>query len=244
MTRARRLAGNLTLLNILLAAMLLGTMIYSASLFFSLGIDVAPATVVEPAPATTGEPGLAASRSPLDYAMITEQNLFHPERKMPPDKAEKEVPRPDLVLFGTLITSETSIAYVEDRKAPYSTPGRGKRQMAVKKGETVSGYVLQEVGPNQIVLTRGDDRIVVPLDAKDSRRAGEASAQPAASRPMPAVPPPAPSIMPAPQQPGTAVQTPLKPGATVLTQPPVSTEQNPNVVPSRRGRTAPAYQLR
>jgi type II secretory pathway component PulC len=242
MTRARRLAGNLTLLNILLAAMLLGTMFYSAYLFFSLGIDVAPASVVEPAPAATGEPGPAAGRSPLDYAVVTEQNLFHPERKMPPDKSEKEMPRPDLVLYGTLITAETSIAYVEDRKAPYSTPGRGKRQMAIKKGESVSGYVLQEVGPNQIILTRGDDRIVVPLDAKDSRRAGDASAKVAPDRPMPAVPPPAPSIMPAPQQPGTALQTPTKPGATMLTQPPAPTEQNPNVVPSRRGRTAPAYQ--
>ncbi len=68
--------------------------------------------------------------------MISEQNLFHPERKIPPEKQqEKAVPKPDLFLYGTLITNDASYAFVEDKKAPYSTAGRGKRQTTLKKGD-------------------------------------------------------------------------------------------------------------
>lgn len=131
----------------------------------------------------------------MDFAMVTEQNLFHPERRIP---LGKELPRPDLVLYGTLITGTTSIAYVEDRKAPYSTPGRGKRQVALKKGSLVSGYVLKEVYPERIVLVKGDDQIVVSLSDDPNKRQPAGAAAPAA-----------PAIAPAPQR--APLKTPVNP---------------------------------
>lgn len=230
MNRARRLIGNLTLLNVLLAAALLGAVFYAAWPFFSLGVDAAPAAVAEPAPAAV-EPAAAAGRSPMDFAMVTEQNLFHPERRIP-DRAVKELPRPDLVLYGTLITGETSIAYVEDRKAPYSTPGRGKRQLALKKGDNMGGYILQAIEPTRIVLAKGDDRMVVNLDSKDSRSSGAASAQAAPGRPVPVAPSPRPSVMPGA---GGASATPAQPGAAAIGQQPAPSgvQKKPVLLPGQ-----------
>jgi len=71
-----------------------------------------------------------------DDAVIREKNLFHPERKIPPEQQpEKVTPKPDAFLYGTLIADDASYAFIEDKKAPYSTPGRGKRQTILKKGD-------------------------------------------------------------------------------------------------------------
>ncbi|MGE5790171.1 MAG: hypothetical protein ACM33C_04845 [Syntrophaceae bacterium] len=122
MTRTRWLISNLTLLNVLLAVLLPCAVIYGAWPFFGPGIDVAPAAVAEPAAApavvaTAAAPG----HSPVDFAVVAEQNLFHPERRLPQGK-DHALPRPDVVLYGTLIKGETSIACVEDRKSPPSFP--------------------------------------------------------------------------------------------------------------------------
>lgn len=129
------------------------------------------------------------SSSHVDYAVISEQNLFHPERKIPPDKQQdKAVPKPDLFLYGTLITDDISIAFVEDKKALYSTAGRGKRQMTLKKGTNLRGYIVSEIEPNRIVLIKDEDRLVVMLDDSQKKRTVEqAAASPAASRTMPGV---------------------------------------------------------
>jgi type II secretory pathway component PulC len=117
-------------------------------------------------------PGGSASYT--DFISIAEKNLFHPEREMP--KAEKAAePRPELILYGTLITDDVSIAYVEDKKSPYSTPGRPRRQTALKKGGSIGGFVLREIEPNRIVLVRGEDKLVVMLDDTEKRKGGEAA---------------------------------------------------------------------
>ncbi|MEI6315578.1 MAG: hypothetical protein WCO89_11965, partial [Syntrophus sp. (in: bacteria)] len=78
-----------------------------------------------------------------DFAKIPDHNLFHPDRKIIADKIP--LPMPEIVLYGTLITDEVSVAYIEDKKAPQATPGRGKRQTAVKKGDSVSGFIVKEI---------------------------------------------------------------------------------------------------
>jgi len=94
-----------------------------------------------------------------EYAVVAEKNLFHPERIIPVVKKEAEVPRPDFILYGTLIAEDVRIAYLSDKKVPRSTPGRGKRQTALKRGETLSGYTLMEVLTDRVIFVRGDDRI-------------------------------------------------------------------------------------
>jgi hypothetical protein len=122
------------------------------------------------------EPESAVNYS--DYVVIAENNLFHPTRKIASGiKEEQQVVRPEIILYGTLITDEKRIAYIEDKKNPYSTAGRGKRQVAVNEGSTVAGYKLTKVNPESIMLVRGEDTITVNLNSQKERKAGEATSK-------------------------------------------------------------------
>jgi len=115
----------------------------------------------------------------LDYVAVAEKNLFHPERRMPADKnAEKVVVRPEIIYYGSIISNEKRIAYIEDKKNPYSTPGRGKRQMPLAQGAMIGGYKLTEVNTESLVLVRGDDKMVVNLRDQKDRQPGEATGKP------------------------------------------------------------------
>jgi hypothetical protein len=106
--------------------------------------------------------------SVAEYAVISEENLFHPDRKIPVEKkAEQPLPKPDFVLFGTLITGGARLAYLEDLKAPRSTAGRGKRQIALKEGDTLSGFTLKEIEADKIVMVRGDETVTIPVNPRD-----------------------------------------------------------------------------
>lgn len=111
------------------------------------------------------------SPSPADYVMIGENNLFHPERKIPPEKKdEKALPKPELVLYGTIIGGDTNVAYVEDKKSPRTTPGRGPRQMVVKKGDVLSGFIITGIEADRMVLVRGEETMTVHLSDEAKRR--------------------------------------------------------------------------
>ncbi len=107
----------------------------------------------------------------MNYVSILENNLFHPTRKISSGtKEEPQTSKPEIVLYGTFITDEKRIAYIEDKKSPYSTPGRGKRQVAVNEGSMVAGYKLIKINPESITLVRGDDSITVLLNSKKERK--------------------------------------------------------------------------
>jgi len=118
-----------------------------------------------------------------EYTAISEENLFHPQRKIPVEKkAEQPLPKPDFVLYGTLITDTVGMAYLEDRKAPRSTSGRGKRQVALRKGDSLSGFTLKEIESGRIVMVRGDEKVVIPIiDPAHPREAGGTVTPPAAA---------------------------------------------------------------
>lgn len=209
---------SLNVMNGLLAAAV------AAVVFFAVIPFLNPAAISLP-PAKETAAGSAQKEVPpqkfsaADYALISEQNLFHPERKIPPEKQqEKVLPKPDLFLYGTLITDKTSYAFVEDRKAPHSTPGRGKRQITLKKGESLGGYILSEIEANRIVLVKGEERLVVRLDDKEKRKAGEAQALQMGARPaaggMPANIPAAPPFPPAAPSSAQQAAVPPEPGGS------------------------------
>ncbi|MDD5711902.1 MAG: hypothetical protein PHY31_03990 [Smithellaceae bacterium] len=102
----------------------------------------------------------------IDYSIVTEKNIFHPQRRLPSDRPATEAVKPDVVLYGTLITDDLSLAFLEDLKAPYATAGRGKRPMTLKKGGYLNGYRLEEVDADRIVLVKGRDRIVALIADK------------------------------------------------------------------------------
>lgn len=102
------------------------------------------------------------SPSLADYVIVAEQNLFSPERKIPVEKKEEQqpLPKPEIVLYGTLISGDSRLAYLEDLKAPQSTAGRGKRQIVLREGDTLGGFTLKEIEPDKIVMVRGEERII------------------------------------------------------------------------------------
>jgi hypothetical protein len=70
------------------------------------------------------------------------------------------------------------VAYMEDKKSPRTTPGRGKRQTALKKGDTLSGYTLKEIDPEQVTMVRGEDTLIVKVidpNVKKDREGGSTS---------------------------------------------------------------------
>ncbi|MEN6331212.1 MAG: hypothetical protein ABFD57_04390 [Smithella sp.] len=166
---------NMNILNLLLLAA-------STGLFFTLVYPLLDADVKVNIPRAKAESVkqeakiLPAENPPttLDYIVVTEKNLFHPQRRMPLSKAEEEmVARPEIIFYGAIISGEKKIAYIEDKKNPYSTPGRGKRQRTVAQGTVIGGYTLKEVNPETIVLVRGNDRMVVNLRDQKDRQAAE-----------------------------------------------------------------------
>jgi hypothetical protein len=215
----KSILNNINILNGLLSAAVLVLACLTVIPFLNPDIHIRVPQVTKTIIPIGTQTIVPASTSPVDYALISEQNLFHPERKIPPEKAEeKAIPRPEIVLYGTLLTSDVSIAYIEDKKAPKTTPGRGKRQIAVQKGHNINGYILQQIEPDRIVFVKGDDRILVRLEDGEKRRDTEmtkapgtvgmlpASLQPPASSApsqSPKAAPAASSLVPAVPLPGT-----------------------------------------
>jgi hypothetical protein len=202
MNRLRTFLTSLNILNGLLTAAV------AAVIYFGVVPLLDPTMAVSlpranPSSASAGQPAaLPMNVSPADFAVISDQNLFHPERRIPPEKQpEKVIPKPDLFLYGTLITDEGSFAFIEDKKTPYSTAGRGKRQTTLKKGDSLQGYVLRDIQADRIVLVKGEDKLVVMLNDAGKRRAAETQAGAAA-------PGTAPGGVAKSQSPGTAQPAP------------------------------------
>jgi len=159
---------NVNLLNVILFSVAVVFALYSLFPLLDVRIKYAlpvPGKSAEVAKETTDE---VETPSVTEYTVISEENLFHPERKIPVEKkVEQPLPKPDFVLFGTLITGGTSLAYLEDLKAPRSSAGRGKRQIALKKGDTLSGFTLKEIEADKVVMVRGDETITIPVNPRD-----------------------------------------------------------------------------
>jgi len=192
---------NLTVLNGFLSAVIALWIFLLVVPFVNMDIKITAARANKLALGTKTASTESTTPALVDYTLISELNLFHPDRKIPPEKAdEKAVPRPEIVLYGTLLTNDVSIAYIEDKKSPRTSPGRGKRQIAVEKGYNLNGYILKEIKPDNIVFVKGDERLLVRLEDGDKRRDAEtvkspmisgsaaAGAQPPAQATVKAVP--------------------------------------------------------
>jgi hypothetical protein len=171
-----------------------------------------------------------------DYAVIGQQNLFHPDRVIPAEKvatvatAEKKavttVPRPELVLRGTMIASGLKIAYVEDKKAASTAPGRGSRQLVIKEGESIGGFMLRQITENMIVLANGEETITLYLDELKDRKGevtGSTKALPPATTVQPSVAPRQPVPQPMQRTPTAQSAPPATfspPGGPVSQSPP------------------------
>jgi hypothetical protein len=124
-----------------------------------------------------------------------------------------------------MIADDISLAYLEDLKAPRNTPGRGKRQVALKKGDSLSGFVLKEIETDKITMVRGEEKLIVAMNDPQKAKAREvaAAATTAAAQPK-AAPAATPaqkqresrraaslSQAPAPAEPSASVPQPIPP---------------------------------
>jgi len=187
-----------------------------------------------------GAPAPRRGPSSVDYAVISDQNLFHPERRIPPEKKEeKTAGRPDVNLFGTLITGDMSIAFLEDRKAPVTSAGRGKRQIALRKGGALNGYLLRDVEADRIVLVKGEEQVIVMLTDGEKRKAEMASSGSAAGQASTgAAGAPPPKALPAPTRPATAAaMAPGAGGGSYEARPTAAAAPSAAVLPSPSGQT-------
>lgn len=156
---------SITVLNALLIAVIVAWTNYTVSPLVRTKVIFTPPPVKKTEPAKEAALAQSQAPSPQDFVLIAEQNLFHPERKIPVEKAPAPpLPTPEFVLYGTLMTEDTSVAYMEDIKAPQSTAGRGKRQVALRKGETLSGFALKEIEAQKVVMVRGEESVTVNLN--------------------------------------------------------------------------------
>ncbi len=179
----RRLLGHINVINIILTVFVIALAKLTFFPFLHADIKFTPAPREKTTAVQSTDTITAAQPSPSDYLIIPEENLFHPERKIPPEKkAEQELPKPDFVLYGTIVSDDFSMVFLEDLQAPRSTPGRGRRQMALKKGDALSGFRLAEVHADRITMVRGEESMTVavfdprrpkerPTEAPDVQRA-------------------------------------------------------------------------
>lgn len=216
----KKILRNINLLNILLIVIAVSFAGYWLSPLLAAKIKYA-LPVAKKSAEVKGEEKTSQPQAPsvTEYAMISEENLFHPERRIPPEKKTEEapLPKPDFVLYGTLIADDIKLAYLEDLKAPRSTAGRGKRHTALRKGDTMSGFTLKEIETDKVVMARGEEKMIVPIidpSHPKTREGQTAVAQASQHQPVPAN---VPGSVPAAtqQRPPASVQQPgPKPAAS------------------------------
>lgn len=230
----RSVLKNFNLLNLCLIAV---SLLFAFNFLFpqmdSNVTFVLPSLKKKPMEKTQIEAAKAQTPSPMDYVVVADQNLFHPERKIPPEKKEEAaLPKPDFILFGTLITPNLKMAYLEDKKAPVSTPGRGKRQVALKKGESLSGYTVKEIMANKVIMARGEETLTVLLEdpkAPKTREAGVATSSQPQAPGAPGTPgKPAPMSQPQAPQMGQPSKQPISPGQGAFPGMPVTPTPMPS----------------
>ena len=171
MHKLKYIFRNINLLNITLITAIIILSNYTVLPMFNMNIRYTLPAGKKTMGDTDEKPADSLIPSLTDYTMIAEENLFHPGRKIPAEKKDEQpLPKPEFVLYGTLITDNINLAYLEDLKAPYSTTGRGKRQRALRLGNTLSDYTLNEIHHDQVVMVRGDDRIILKVDDPSKSR--------------------------------------------------------------------------
>jgi type II secretory pathway component PulC len=226
--------------------------------------------VKKSAPKAENPPAVEKNKEPAplrSFIVISEKNIFSPERKDFPILATAEksnpVTRPQVILYGVTIAGEYQAASL-------ASPGRplrkGEREtMTVKVGEKIGGYHVAKIQPDRITMeSNGDSFEVLLYDSRNpkkrmevktevkpatvvSTQAAPATAGPPAASPATARPPaPVEKVPPASGErvPAAASAEKAKESAPQQVAPPLRTptlRPNPSSLSQRRGRR-PVYQ--
>lgn len=102
----------------------------------------------------------------LDYQLVSEKNLFSPDRQPPQDEGEDAAAAappplvPEPILHGTLKIGDKQFATV----TKYEGTGRRRAQgnkVRVALGDVVQGYTVSEISRDAIVLKWNDTEVVI-----------------------------------------------------------------------------------
>jgi hypothetical protein len=169
----RTVLGYIKLLHVLMLAGIGIFAFYFVWPEYGQSISVSLPDVKKTAEMPLGQNAVAAKiPNIMEYAVIAEHNLFHPERKIPVEKKEKPPePKPEIVLYGTIVSDNLTLAFIQDKKREYApTPGRGKRQRIVRIGDNLQGFIVKEIKPDSIMLQKGEEKIFVRINGRDNTR--------------------------------------------------------------------------
>jgi len=113
------------------------------------------------------------------YAIISEKNLFRPDRKewvieeQDSKIVDKKIDPNELELYGTIIIGDKKSALIHDKKS--KSKGRGKAKENNKQaeiyslGDYVGGYVVSAIGEKRVVLDYYGEKVTLYLhEGKES----------------------------------------------------------------------------
>ncbi len=185
MKKVKYLLSNVNLMNAFLAGVLVVLVHYVTGASFKMNAGYTLPPVKKPVleQATPSKTAGEASISPSDYTVIADQNLFHPERTIPVIKVEAPpppLPKPEFVLYGTLVTDKLQIAYITDKK-DQAAQNKTRKQTALKLGDSMSGFVLKAINKDHVLMQRGDEKILLSLNEVKVREVQAPAAPPPAA---------------------------------------------------------------
>jgi len=167
----RVLLNYIKILHLILLTIIVLFIIYFVRPGYDQEISVPP-PIIKKTVETPAAEKTAGQRIPgiMEYVIIAEQNLFHPQRIIPSEKKGNSEPKPEIILFGTILSENSALAYIEDKKQAYTpTPGRGKRHRIVKPGDSIGEFIVKEIKPDSIELQKGEEKIRAFLYDKRKR---------------------------------------------------------------------------
>lgn len=170
------LLKNINVLNIILLTIVIFEINYIALPFLKMDIKYAPSKIKKISKKGDKMPEKYVP-SFTEYMIISEQNPFHPERIIPVEKNVEQkaplpppLPKPEIILYGTVISDDISLAYIKDKKSPLTTPGRGERVRVIKKGQEINGFILKEIQSDKIVLEKEKEIMTISLTSPSKKR--------------------------------------------------------------------------
>ncbi len=121
-------------------------------------------TVLAPPASGHGERGRQTSSKSIDNATLPAAAFFSSSRRPPPQAAAparplpvavEQPPRPPLTLVGVVAAESDGFAIFLDEKT--------KAVVRLKRGESYSGWVLQQVRGREATLERGSESEVIAI---------------------------------------------------------------------------------
>jgi hypothetical protein len=166
----KKLLRNINIINLVLGLAILMLSLRLSASFEVEALRLPPMPEAGPenvAPEAQNEPPLA----PAGYAAFTGQSMFWSERMSPQKVKDKPPPpKPEVVLYGTLIAGDKAFAFIDNTKSPRNTPGRGKRLRVLVVGDSVGGFSLEDILEDRIVLKRDSEVMTVHVTYPSKRK--------------------------------------------------------------------------